>query len=184
MTTKKRELGVAERVEGAILGAFVGDALALGPHWYYDLDELRREFGEWITDYTSPKPGRYHEGLAAGDASQSGFILELTLRSLVERGGYDEADFCRRLDEDLFSKIDGTPTAGPGGYTSQSMRDAWKLRRAGRPWGSVAGLDDDTEAAERILAIAARYAKNPRLLAEHVSANVALTQRDPTVVTV
>ncbi len=181
MKTKKSELGVAERVEGAVLGAFVGDALALGPHWYYDLDELRREFGEWISDYTEPRPGRYHAGLRAGDASQSGFILELTLRSLVERGGYDEADFARRLDEDLFSKIDGTPMAGPGGYTSQSMRDAWKLREAGKPWGSVAGLADNTEAAERILAIAARYAKSPRLLAEHVSSNVALTQRDPTV---
>ena len=32
---------VLDRAAGALMGAFIGDALALGPHWYYDLDELR-----------------------------------------------------------------------------------------------------------------------------------------------
>jgi hypothetical protein len=72
------------------MGAFVGDALALGPHWYYDLDELHRDYGTWITGYTDPKPGRYHSGLKAGQSSQQGFIMELMLRSLAECGGYDE----------------------------------------------------------------------------------------------
>ena len=43
-----------DRAAGALLGAFIGDALALGPHWYYNLDELRADFGEWITGYTDP----------------------------------------------------------------------------------------------------------------------------------
>ncbi|HEX7341915.1 MAG TPA: ADP-ribosylglycohydrolase family protein [Rhodanobacteraceae bacterium] len=163
------------------MGAFVGDALALGPHWYYDLAELRRVYGEWIDDYTTPQVGRYHAGMRAGQSSQSGIILELTLRSLIECNGYDEADFCRRLDEDLFPRLDGEPMHGPGGYTSESIRHAWRERRAGVAWGELAGLADNTEAAERIVAIAVRYAGQPRRLAEAVSANVALTQRDPTV---
>jgi ADP-ribosylglycohydrolase len=81
-------------------------------HWgrtvYYDLDELRRDYGEWITDYSDPKPGRYHSGLKAGQLSQAGIILKLTLRSLVECGRYDEADFCRRMDEELLPLLDGT----------------------------------------------------------------------------
>lgn len=166
---------------GAIMGAFIGDALALGPHWYYDLGELRGTYGPWISGYTEPQPGRYHAGLKAGDSSQAGIILELTLQSLVDCGAYDEADFCRRLDEDLFPQLDGTPMNGPGGYTSQSIREAWRKRRRGLPWGEISGLADNTEAAERVLAIAARYAGHPELLAQHVSANVALTQRDPTV---
>ena len=171
----------SDRVIGALLGAFVGDALALGPHWYYDLDELKRVYGEWIDGYTAPKPGRYHAGLAAGASSQAGFILALTLRSLVAQDGYDEADFCRRMDEELFPLVTGEPMAGPGGYTSQSIREAWRKRQAGLPWGKVAGLADNTEAAERVLAIAVRYAGDPRQLARHVSSNVALTQSDPTV---
>jgi ADP-ribosylglycohydrolase len=171
-----------DRVRGALLGAFVGEALAVGPHWYYDLDALRAEFGPWISDYTAPRPGRYHEGLQPGEASQSGWLLELTLRSLVERGGYDEADFCRRLDTEFFPLLDGTPLQGPGGYTSQSMREAWRARvQQGRPWGECGGWADNTEAAERALAIAVRDALHPARLAADVGANVLLTQLDPTV---
>ncbi|MDN5872366.1 MAG: ADP-ribosylglycohydrolase family protein [Nitrococcus sp.] len=173
---------IQARAGGALMGALIGEALAVGPHWYYDLDALRADYGSWISDYTEPKPGRYHAGLKAGESSQAGFLLELTMRSLSERGGYEEADFCRRLDEDFFPLIDGTPNSGPGGYTSQSMRKAWQLRvREGRPWGQAGGYADTTEAAERTLAIAMRYAREPRKLSKLVSDNTVLTQIDPTV---
>jgi ADP-ribosylglycohydrolase len=45
-----------DRAAGALMGAFIGDALALGPHWYYDLDELRADYGDWIDGYTDPRP--------------------------------------------------------------------------------------------------------------------------------
>lgn len=64
-----------DRAAGAIMGAFSGDALAFGPHWYYDLDALRRDYGDGIDDYTEPGPGRYHAGLEAGQLSQAGFLL-------------------------------------------------------------------------------------------------------------
>ena len=174
---------IQDRAAGAILGALIGDALGLGPHWYYDLAELRRDYGDWISDYTDPKPGRYHAGLKAGELSQAGIILVLTLRSLVERGGYDEADFCRRLDEDLLPLLDGTPANGPGGYTSQSIRDLWRQRvKEHVPWGKTGGHADDTEAIERTLAIAVRYALEPGKLASAVSANTLITQNDELVV--
>jgi ADP-ribosylglycohydrolase len=174
---------VKDRAAGAIMGAFIGDALGLGPHWYYDLAALRRDYGEWITGYTDPQPGRYHAGLKAGQLSQAGFILALTLRSLVERGGYDEADFCRRLDEELFPHLDGTPVSGPGGYTSQSIREAWRRRVQLRlPWGQTGGHADTTEAIERTLALAVRYALHPGQLASTIAANTILTQADDTVV--
>ena len=165
------------------MGAFIGDALALGPHWYYDLDELRRDYGEWITGYTDPKPGRYHAGLKAGQLSQAGFILALLLRSLVARGRYDEGDFCQRLDEELLPLLDGTPMSGPGRYTSQSIREVWRRRvEQGLPWGQTGGHADTTEAAERTLALAVRYALHPRELARTITANTLLTQVDETVV--
>jgi ADP-ribosylglycohydrolase len=171
-----------DRIAGTLLGAFIGDALALGPHWYYDLDELRANYGPWISDYTDPKPGRYHSGMKAGQLSQAGLLLKLTLRSLVEAGTYDEADFCRRMDKDFFPLIDGTPMHGPGGYTSQSIREAWRKRvQQGLPWGQVGGNVDTTEAAERIIAIAVRYAPRPADLASAVIRNTLLTQTDDTV---
>lgn len=174
---------VKDRAAGAIMGAFIGDALALGPHWYYDLTELRRDYGDWIDDYTDPKQGRYHDGLKAGQLSQAGFILELLLRSLVENKGYDEQDFCRRMDEELFPLIDGTPISGPGNYTSQSIRDAWRKRvQQNLPWGQTGGHADTTEAIERTLAIAVRYAFQPDKLAAAISDNTILTQSDETIV--
>jgi ADP-ribosylglycohydrolase len=174
---------IEDRAAGAVMGALVGDALGLGPHWYYDLSELRRDYGEWITGYTDPKPGRYHDGLKAGQLSQAGFILTLMLRSLVECGGYDEADFCRRMDEELFPLLDGTPVNGPGGYTSQSIREAWRRRVQQKlPWGQTGGHADDTEAVERTLALAVRYALHPRRLASAIAGNTILTQSDDAIV--
>jgi ADP-ribosylglycohydrolase len=176
-------LTINERAAGAIMGAFIGDAMGVGPHWYYDLEELRRDYGPWISSYTEPKPGRYHDGLKAGELSQAGYILTLLLESLVARGDYDEADFCRRLDEELLPQLDGTPVSGPGRYTSQSIRELWRQRVQQRlPWGRTGGNADDTEAIERTLALAVRYAGQPVRLAGTVTANTLLTQNDEVVV--
>lgn len=176
------ETTIEDRASGAIMGAFIGDAMGLGPHWYYDLAELRRDYGDWISDYTDPRPGRYHDGLKAGELSQAGVILRLLLESLVDCGKYDQADFCRRMDEDLLPLLDGTPVNGPGGYTSQSIRELWRRRVVqGLPWGETGGHADTTEAIERTLALAVRYAREPARLAETISGNALLTQNDEAV---
>jgi ADP-ribosylglycohydrolase len=87
------------------------------------------------------------------------------------------------MDEELFPFLDGTPANGPGGYTSQSIREAWRRRvQQGLPWGQTGGHADDTEAIERTLALAVRYALHPRQLAAAIARNTILTQIDDTVV--
>lgn len=44
----------ADRLRGALWGLFVGDALAMPVHWYYDIAALQRDFGT-IRDYQAPK---------------------------------------------------------------------------------------------------------------------------------
>ena len=51
-------ISIADRASGAVMGALIGDALGVGPHWYYDLEEMRRDYGDWISDYTEPKADR------------------------------------------------------------------------------------------------------------------------------
>jgi len=174
---------IQDRAAGCIAGAFIGDALGLGPHWYYDLDEMRREFGDWIGGYTDPKPGhRYHEGMKAGELSQTGLIMLMLLRSVAERDGYEEADFTRRLDEELLPKLDGTPFHGPGGYTNHSFRQVWKARvKEGKPWGEAGGNADTSEAAERVSILAARYALDPRAAARNALDNCLPSQTDSLV---
>ncbi len=176
-------LKLNDRAAGAVMGALIGDALGVGPHWYYDLDEMHRDYGTWITGYTDPKPHRYHAGLKAGQLSQAGIITTMLLRSTVANGGYDEADFCQHLDEALFPLLDGTPMSGPGGYTSQSIREAWRRRvKHEKSWQETGGHADTTEAAERALVLAARYASAPAKVAQAVSANCLLTQADEAIV--
>lgn len=170
-----------ERAVGAIMGAYIGDGLGLGPHWYYNLDQQYQQYGRWIDDYTTPQADRYHGGMQAGQSSQSGLILSMLIDSIVATDQYSQTDFCDRLDNQLFPQLDGTPGTGPGGFTSQSIREAWALRQQGKPWGEVAGYTDNTEAAERTLALAIRYATEPSLLASSVSANTQLTQCDETI---
>jgi ADP-ribosylglycohydrolase len=176
-------MSIKDRAAGAVMGALVGDALGVGPHWYYNLAEMRRDYGDWIEGYTNPMPGRYHAGLKAGQFSQAGIITTMLLRSVVAKGDYDEQDFCRRLDEELFPQLDGRPMSGPGGYTSQSIREAWRRRvEQKKSWRETGGHADTTEAAERALVLAARYARNPSKVAETVSSNCLLTQADEAIV--
>ena len=172
-----------DRISGAIMGALIGDALGLGCHWYYDLVELRKDHGPWITGYTIPKQGRYHSGMKAGQLSQTGLIFAMLLRSVAEHGEYREEDFISRLDEQLFPLLNGTPVYGPGGYTSQSIREAYRRRvEQGKTWRETGGHADTTEAAERAIVLAAHYAQHPRKVAEMVSANCLLTQGDEAIV--
>jgi ADP-ribosylglycohydrolase len=173
---------VSDRAAGAVIGALIGDALGLGPHWYYDLAELRRDYGDWISGYTDPKPDRYHAGMKGGQLDQTGLLLVLLLRSVVDNREYNEDDFTHRLDT-FFEGLDGTPMQGPGGYTSQSIREAFRRRtQRGLSWKETGGHADTTEAAERAIVLASRYALNLRRVAETVSANCVLTQADPAIV--
>lgn len=44
-----------DRIYGALFGSFIGDALAMPAHWYYDLEQLQNDFGK-ILDYEAPRP--------------------------------------------------------------------------------------------------------------------------------
>ena len=174
---------LADRAAGAIVGAFIGDALGLGPHWYYDLAKLRRDFGPWIDGYTAPKPhARYHAGMQAGDLSQTGLLMLVLLRSVAERGTYDQADFTRRLDQDFLPQFNGEPYGNPGGYTNHSIRQLWQARvHERKPWGQTAGNADTSEAAERLVILAARFALDPYAAAKNSLDCCLLTQDDSLV---
>ena len=163
-----------DRAMGAVMGALIGDALGVGPHWYYDLDQLKKDYGEWIDDYTTPKPDRFHAGLKAGENSQTGQVAGLLLESVVDRGKYDEADFCRRLDA-LLATLDGTPEGGR--YTDAAMRGVWHARQAGKEWERAGSFADTAEAAIRTAVLAARYHNDFKSLLEHSRSNVRMTHR-------
>lgn len=171
-------LSVEDRAAGAIMGAMIGDALGLGCHWYYNLDQLRREFGEWISDYTTPKAGRYHEGCKAGEVSQTGQLYQFLLETLKEKGEYVEEDFCSRIDA-LLATLDGTRKGGR--YTQKDMVDVWKNRvELKKPWSeSASPHGDTTDSCVRAAALAARYHTDLTTLVKVIRSNARVQYRDP-----
>jgi len=166
-----------DRAIGAIMGTLIGDALGVGPHWYYDLDQLRMDYGDWIDNYTEPKPGRFHEGVNAGENSQTGQVVTLLLESIYEHEGYNGSDFTERLDS-LLDKLDGTPKGGR--YTDKAMRDVWEARKKrSLDWSEAGSFADTAEAAIRTPVLAACYYNELNTFLDALQSNILLTHRDP-----
>ena len=98
--------------------------------------------------------------------------MTMMIRSLHDCGGYIESNFCKQMDEELFPQLDGTPMKGPGLYTSQSIREVWRQRTIrGIGWLDTGRNADTTEAIDRTLAIAIRYATRPKELAAAITSD-------------
>ena len=175
----------SDRIKGAVIGAIIGDALGLGPHWIYNPRELVAKFGEWIDDYKAVRPNprfpavwEARKDLKTGDVSQTGQVYLLLLESIAENGQYVESDFTQRLDG-LLDTLDGTSAGGR--YTDEAMRDVWKARRDGVEWPYAGSFKDTSEAAMRTPIIAGLYSDDRDLAFKTIQRNVALTHCDPVV---
>ncbi len=180
------EISRKDRAVGAIMGTLVGDALGLGCHWYYDLEAMRADYGDWISNYTDQKPDRtdrfhyiakhrYELGLKAGDVSQTGQLIVMLMNSIVDCGGYNEDDYTARLDSFL-ETIDGTELSG--GFTDRAERHLWENRKQGVPWGKAGSLTDTSEAAQRAVILAALFGDDYDSMAKQAYSNINLTHRD------
>ena len=165
-----------QRVMGAVMGYLAGDAMGLGIHWYYDLDELHKDYGPWVDQYQSPIPNgshsfaqvsryRYEQGVRAGDVSQTGQIFTLLLESVVARGRYDEVDFHRRLDE-FFKTLNGETYSGR--YTESIIKNLWASRQKGVAWSdpAIATASDTSDGAQLAVVLAVLYEDEETLAIE------------------
>ena len=60
-----------DKLAGLLYGSFIADALALGAHWIYDQEELRRDFGR-VTDFLDPREDSYHPSKKRGEQTHYG----------------------------------------------------------------------------------------------------------------
>ncbi|CAE8625469.1 unnamed protein product [Polarella glacialis] len=143
-----------DRIEGALFGTLVADALTLGSHYEYDAKVIKKAYGGTISRYMAPGElmggtthgvgwGRmnYHPGQKAGDQTDYGEYNLLILEYLAQRPA---AEASKRI------KLEGLIPHWKGRLTSKSW-GAWKCSQtkqtlqqvqAGQPFSSLGGGSD------------------------------------------
>ena len=77
-----------QRLQNALLGLFIGDALAMPAHWYYNPDNIAKVFGGGIRGYVDP-PHPHLESFMVGmsyhpDLQTAFYVLKPTTFSFVQ----------------------------------------------------------------------------------------------------
>lgn len=179
--TSIREVTVQDRLRGAVWGQFVGDAVALGTHWIYDLQVLSATFPGEVVGFENPQPGHYHEGRKPGDQTHYGDGALVLLESIAEVGGFDARAFGKRF-VDTF----GSPSYR--GYLDHATKDTLENYRrfcetdSPDHYAFQQGADDDQLAgASRLASLVARYWREPNL-PELVEVATKVCQNNPTAI--
>lgn len=154
-----------------VFASFAADALALGAHWIYDVGLIDRNYGR-MSDFCKPQPPTYHPTKERGDFTHYGDQTLVLLRSLAERGGFDERDFSRAWRE-FFSATTG--------YVDGATRQTLKQIDAGIPPGEAGSSSQDLAGAARIAPLVYRYRDDPDRLVEAARRQTALTHNSPLV---
>lgn len=177
-----------ERIVGSVMGYFIGDALGLGCHWYYDFNDLWKEHGTWINDFVDPKldsstsmayihKHRYNNGIRGGYNSQTGQLTQILLESVVEKGEFEVVDYTQRVDN-FFENINGTDLSGR--FTDRVVREAYDARKKGIAWQSLEmGSGTSTSDAGQYAVVLAGLYRDPALLAEKTYQLSRLWYKDP-----
>ncbi len=94
-----------DRAREMVLASFVGDSLSLAPHWIYDTDKIKAQFGQ-INDLLAPLPDGYNPRKKRGDLTHLGDQTLLLLQSLARyEGTFNLTDFAEQWVA-LFSNTD------------------------------------------------------------------------------
>ena len=158
-----------DKAQAMVFASFIGDALALGPHWIYDPNEIVARFGR-ITGYTNPPEGGYHSGKKAGEFTHYGDQTLVLLRSVSEKQGFDLQDFSTKWQE-LFKNYRG--------YTDQATAMTLENFRKGKPPEQSGSTSDDLAGASRISPLVYIYRDDIEALLRVSRVQTAMTHAAP-----
>lgn len=167
----------ADRIRGALVGQFVGDAACLGTHWIYNLRERARAFPDGIHGFEPPAADHYHRGRRPGEGTHYADAALALLQSVSENDGLDVVDYGRRL-----VAVYGAPDYA--GFLDKPTRilleraAAWARTRPDAPYPFTDGADDEqTVSISRLAPVVVAHARDGHL-AERIEAAVRVCQNN------
>ncbi|MBW2514166.1 MAG: ADP-ribosylglycohydrolase family protein [Deltaproteobacteria bacterium] len=159
-----------EKKAGMIFGAFVGDALSLGPHWVYNTNVIDKKFGR-VQHYFDPLVS-YHAGKKKGDFTHYGDQMLLLLESLVTASGFDETRFAEAW-RSFFNDYTG--------YRDKATLTTLRNMTEGNGLLNSGSTSDDLGGAARMAPIVCWYANDPESAIQAARHQTALTHNNADV---
>ena len=156
--------------KGMLLGSFVGDALALGPHWVYNTNVIDKKFGR-VESYFAPLVS-YHAGKKKGDFTHYGDQMLLLLSSIVTASGFEQTQFAGDW-QSFFNDYEGYRDKATL-TTLQNMTERNTLLDNG-------SSSDELGGAARIAPIVYAYSHDVDAAIQAARQQTALTHNNPSV---
>ncbi|XP_078101145.1 uncharacterized protein LOC144513829 isoform X4 [Sander vitreus] len=148
------EMALARRaVSDALWAMCAADSMSMPVHWYYDVDDIRRDFGGWISDFNSPRETHpssilslSNTGLRAGDNTLNVLCSLRAARSLVAGCFSDitQPDARAAVLADYVHFLT-TPGSHRDSYAESSHRSffsSWQDSRPTAPWQILAFAEE------------------------------------------
>jgi ADP-ribosylglycohydrolase len=155
---------------GMIFGSFVGDALALGPHWVYNTNVIDKKFGR-VQQYFDPLVS-YHKGKKGGDFTHYGDQMLMLLTSLATASGFDQTQFAEAW-QSFFNDYEG--------YRDKATLTTLQNMTEGNSLLDNGSSSDDLGGAARIAPIVYCYAHDMESAIQAARYQTALTHNNPSV---
>jgi ADP-ribosylglycohydrolase len=163
---------VSDNGDAMVLGAFVGDSLALGAHWIYDIQAIRDRFGV-VDRLMDPPEGGFHPNRRKGQQTHYGDQTLWLLEHLTENGRFDAVRFSAHWQSRL---------GDYDGYRDKATKTTLANLAAGIAPEAAGSTSDDLSAAARIAPLVHRYRSDPRLLRDCTRAQTVLTHNNAQVI--
>jgi len=158
------------QIKEAITLSFLADSLALGGHWIYDQEVLKKHSWEHLQ---APLIKDFHPHKQAGELTHYGDQTLVLLQSLAEKKEFDLQDFAlkwQNLFLDYSDYID---------HATRISLDNFKLGWGPEDSGSMM---NDLAGAARIFPLFLLYARDLEVLEEAAQAQTAMTHKHEQVV--
>ncbi|MEQ1852408.1 MAG: ADP-ribosylglycohydrolase family protein, partial [Chthoniobacteraceae bacterium] len=192
----------SERRAGAAWGSFIGDALAMPVHWYYDRAALKRDYVAprnphadsilWRSEYTplnergdilreqaqywGQRGIHYHQFLRAGENTLNLQLAKVLAESLNTKGRYDADDYLARYIVFML-----TPGQHRDTYVEEYHRKFFNAYARGTAPRKCAGSDIHIGGLAHVGVLCAFLAPDAKAARAAVREHITLTHRSDEV---